>query len=94
MTIKSFLLQTALVVAFVAGLYFVLVRPQLRRIAQHTSFTSSLAIGDVIITAGGLVGVIVGLSGKNLIELELAQGVRVKATRQSMERHLSESDAA
>lgn len=40
-------------------LYLVLVRPQLRRVAQHQAFIDSLKIGDRVVTGGGLIGRIV-----------------------------------
>jgi preprotein translocase subunit YajC len=94
MAIESIIFQGALVALCVLGVYIVLVRPQLQRIAVHEAFARSLKPGDIVVTAGGLIGKIVGLSGNSLVEIELAPAVRVKATRNSIERLFDENAPA
>ena len=43
-----------------AALYFVLIRPQLRRVLKRQKFVMSFKIGDRVVTGGGLIGQIVG----------------------------------
>jgi preprotein translocase subunit YajC len=60
--------------------YFVLIRPQVRKQREHAAMLSKLGKGDEIITRGGIVGKITGVSGDVLI-LELQEKVRVRVPR-------------
>ena len=46
-------------VGMAGALYFVLVRPQLRRVSEHQAFIAGLKVGDRIVTGGGLIGQII-----------------------------------
>ncbi len=63
--------------------YFLLIRPQQKKAKQHKEMLSNLKKGDYIITAGGLYGVITGLSD-NTLNIEIAPKVRVKISRNSV----------
>lgn len=60
--------------------YFLLIRPQQKRMKEHRKLLDSLKRGDRVITAGGLYGTIVNIEG-NVVTLELAEKVRVKVNR-------------
>jgi preprotein translocase subunit YajC len=60
--------------------YFVLIRPQVRKQKEHQAMLSKLGKGDEIITRGGIVGKITGVSGDVLI-IELQEKVRVRVPR-------------
>lgn len=68
-----------MVVIFVV-LYFVMIRPQLRRQKEHKAMVEALAVGDEIVTAGGLLGK-VAKSGEVYLSVELASGVQVQMQR-------------
>lgn len=72
----SFLPLVALMVIF----YFLLIRPQMKRSKEHRQMVEKLAVGDEVISSGGLAGRISAL-GENFISLELADGVTVKLQR-------------
>jgi preprotein translocase subunit YajC len=61
-------------------LYFVLLRPQMRKQKEHQSFITALKRGDEVITATGILGRIEGLT-EQFVTLEIAEGVRVKMLR-------------
>lgn len=61
-------------------LYFVLLRPQMRKQKEHQSFVTSLKRGDEIITQTGILGRIEGLT-EQFVTLEIADGVRIKMLR-------------
>src|SRR5580700_6597684 len=62
-------LQFALLMAaFIALFYFMLIRPQQRRAKEHQALLSKLAVGDEVVTGGGLLGRVT----------EVGDGVRVK----------------
>src|SRR5512140_1710005 len=67
------------VVLFVV-FYFLLIRPQQKRAKEHKSMVDALGKGDEVITSGGMVGRVTEL-GENFIEVEIAEGVKVKVQR-------------
>lgn len=71
-----------LVLMFVV-LYFVMIRPQMKRQKEHRAMIDALAKGDEVATAGGLIGKVTRL-GDNFIGLELAQGVEVQLQRSAV----------
>ena len=73
------------VLAVLTAAYLFLIRPQLKRTAEHDLLLSSLNLGDRVVTGGGLIGKIVKLEGKNVAEIELSKSVRVQALRSSIE---------
>ena len=74
-----------LVLLFAMGLifWFLVFRPQIKRQKEHRAKIEGLKKGDKIVTAGGLVGKIVKLDD-NYVDVELAQGVKVKAVRHTI----------
>ena len=66
--------------AFVALFYFMLIRPQQKRAKQHQALISKLAVGDEVVTTGGLLGRLTEV-GDTFITLEIAEGVRVKVQK-------------
>lgn len=60
--------------------YFVLIRPQVKKQREHQAMLGKLGKGDEIITRGGIVGKITGVSGDVLI-VELQEKVRVRVPR-------------
>lgn len=63
--------------------WFLIIRPQMRRQKAHTAKISALKKGDQVITAGGLVGKITKVDDI-YAEVEVAQGVRVKAVKSTI----------
>jgi preprotein translocase subunit YajC len=68
-----------LVLMFVV-LYFVMIRPQMKRQKEHKAMVEALAKGDEVVTAGGLLGK-VSKVGESYIGVELAEGVEVQLQR-------------
>ena len=60
--------------------YFLLIRPQQKKAKEHRSFLENLKRGDRVITAGGLIGEITGLTDQT-VTLEIADRIRVKVGR-------------
>ncbi len=63
--------------------YFLLIRPQTKRVKEHKQMVESLAKGDEVVTNGGLLGRITQL-GDNFIVLEIAPNLEVKVQRQAV----------
>lgn len=71
-----------LVLMFVV-LYFVMIRPQMKRQKEHKAMLEALAKGDEIVTAGGVAGKIAKL-GDSYIGLEVAAGVEIQVQRSAI----------
>ncbi len=67
-----------------AAFYFLLIRPQTRRAKEHKDMVSKLAKGDEVVTAGGVLGRVTGLSD-NYATIEVAEGVEMKVQRQAIQ---------
>jgi preprotein translocase subunit YajC len=60
--------------------YFILIRPQQRRAKQHTEMVMGVKPRDTAITNGGLIGKVTKVD-ENEVEIEIAQGVRVRVVK-------------
>jgi len=64
-------------------LYFVMIRPQMKKQKEHTAMISALAKGDEVITGGGLLGK-VSKMGDTFLGLEVSPGVEIQVQRSSV----------
>jgi preprotein translocase subunit YajC len=71
-----------LVLMFVV-LYFVMIRPQMRKAKEHKTMVEALAKGDEVVVAGGMLGKIAKLGETNL-SLEVASGVEIQFQRSAV----------
>ena len=70
-----------LVLIFVV-FYFLMIRPQQKRMKEHKGMIDALRRGDRIVTNGGLVGLVTSVKPEEReIQIEIADGVRVKVMR-------------
>jgi preprotein translocase subunit YajC len=79
---SSLMSMLPLVLMFVV-LYFVMIRPQMKKQKEHRSMIEALAKGDEVATAGGLLGKVTRL-GESNIALEIATGVEVQVQRSAV----------
>jgi preprotein translocase subunit YajC len=79
---SSLMSMLPLVLMFVV-LYFVMIRPQMKKAKDHKSMVESLAKGDEVVTAGGLLGKVAKL-GDSYLGLEIADGVEVQIQRSAV----------
>jgi preprotein translocase subunit YajC len=68
-------------VAIIAIMYMLLIRPQQKRVKQHQEMVKNLRKGDSVVTSGGTVARVTKLVDDEQIEIEIAQGVRVRQMR-------------
>jgi len=78
-TLASFIPLILIVVIF----WFLLIRPQMKRNKQHRELVAGLSAGDEIITSGGMLGRITGVSD-SFVTLKLADGIEVKLQRHAV----------
>ena len=71
-----------LVLMFVV-LYFVMIRPQMKKQKEHRAMIEALAKGDEVATAGGLLGTVTKL-GESYLTLQLAPGMEVQLQRSAI----------
>ena len=65
--------------------YFILIRPQVKRQKEHQAMLGKLGKGDEVITRGGVIGKITGISDDGVLVLELQEKVRVRVPRAYVE---------
>ena len=71
-----------LILMFVV-LYFVMIRPQMKKQKEHRAMIDALAKGDEVATTGGLLGKVTKL-GEGFVSLEIANGVEVQLQRSAV----------
>jgi preprotein translocase subunit YajC len=71
------------IVGMIAIFWFLIIRPQMKRQKQHAAKIAGVKKGDQVITAGGLLGKVVKVDD-HYAEIEIAQGVRVKAVKSTI----------
>lgn len=75
------LITSLLPIAFIFVIfYFLLIRPQQKRAKEHTAMVGAVRRGDVVVTAGGLVGKCVKVN-EDEIEVEIAKDVKVRVVK-------------
>ena len=79
---SSLIGMLAPVLVFVA-LYFVMIRPQMKRQKEHRALIEALAKGDEVATSGGVLGRISKL-GETFVHVEVASGVEVQVQRSAI----------
>jgi preprotein translocase subunit YajC len=82
-TPESSLLSFLPLVAMFVVLYFIMIRPQMKRQKEHKAMIEALAKGDEVVTAGGLLGKVSKL-GDSTLHVELTQGVEVQLQRSAV----------
>ena len=77
-----------------AIMYFLLIRPQQKKMKEHKAMVESLRRGDQVVTQGGLIGKVSKVKDDSEIEVELAEGVRVRVVRGTIAQVMSKTEPA
>ncbi len=81
-------MQMILMMAVLFGLmYFMMIRPQMKRQKEHRALVAGLARGDEVVTTGGIAGRVDEV-GETFITVEIAQNVKVKVQKGSVQQVL------
>ena len=76
------IIQLAPLVLIFVVFYFLIIRPQQKKVKEHKSMVDALRRGDRIVTSGGIIGTVTKVNpGEADITLEITDGVRVRARR-------------
>ncbi len=77
-----------------AIMYFLLIRPQQKRAKDHQKMVQALRRGDQIVTQGGVIGKVSKVKEDGELEVEIAEGVRVRIVRSTVAQVLNKTEPA
>lgn len=77
-----------------AIMYFLLIRPQQKKMKEHQQMVENVRRGDQVVTQGGLIGKISKVKEENEVEVELAEGVKVRVVKSTIAQVLSKTEPA
>ena len=81
---QSFLTgQAPFLLVMIAVMYFMMIRPQMKKAKEHRAMIEALAKGDEVVTGGGVLGKVTKI-GETTIGLEVANGVEVQVQRDAV----------
>lgn len=72
--------------------YFLLIRPQQKRMKQHKEMLGQLRRGDRVVTAGGILGTVNKMINDTEVSVEIAEGVRVRVVRSTITEVVSKTE--
>ena len=75
-------------------MYFLLIRPQQKKVKEHQAMIAALRRGDEIVTQGGLIGKITKVKDQTEVEVELSDGVKVRVVRSTIAQVRSKTEPA
>ena len=91
----SMLAQLPFILALFAIMYFLLIRPQQKKLKDHQALVSALRRGDMVITAGGILGKVTKVKDDgNEVEVEIATGVNVRVLKSTITSVISKTEPA
>ncbi|MBA3909973.1 MAG: preprotein translocase subunit YajC [Rhodobacter sp.] len=74
--------------------YFLLIRPQQKKTKEHRAMLEALRRGDQVVTAGGIVGKVSKVQEDGMVEVDIADGVKVKVVRHTIAQVLNKTEPA
>jgi len=78
---SDFLVQLFPLVLIFIVFYFLLIRPQQSKLKQQREMLAGVKRGDRVVTGGGIIGLVTKVISDNEIQVELAEGVRVRVIK-------------
>jgi preprotein translocase subunit YajC len=83
-----------LIILFIFGMYFLMIRPQQRRQRELQQLQSSLGPGAVVMTSSGIYGTVTGVDEEEqILDLEVAEGVNIRVARAAVARVIAPATA-
>jgi len=90
----SLIAQLPFFIAIFAIFYFLLIRPQQKKLKEHTAMIEAVRRGDQVVTAGGLVGKVTKVRDDGELEVELAKDVNVRVVKHTIQTVRSKTEPA
>ena len=81
---QGFLVQLLPLILIFVVFYFLLIRPQQKRVKDHKAMVESLKRGDEVITSGGIIGVVERVMEDDRIEVIIGEGTKVQIIRSTI----------
>ena len=78
--IQSLLVPTILIIGI---MYFLMIRPQQKRMKEHREMIAAIRRGDTVVTSGGIIGKVIKVDEQE-VQVEIAEGVRIKVLRSTV----------
>lgn len=88
--LNSLLLPTVLIIGI---MYFLMIRPQQKRLKDHREMVAAIRRGDTVVTSGGILGKVTKVED-NELQVEIADGVRIKVLRSTISEVRGKGDTA
>jgi preprotein translocase subunit YajC len=91
---QSAIMQFVPLILIFVIMYFLLIRPQQKKVKDHQKMVESIKIKDEVVTQGGLIGKVSKVKEDNEIEIELAKDVRVRVVQSTIAQVRSRTEPA
>jgi len=78
--LNSLIVPTMLIIGI---MYFLMIRPQQKRLKEHRDMVASIHRGDTVVTSGGIIGKVAKVD-ENELQVEIADGVKIKVVRSTV----------
>ena len=88
--LNSLIVPTMLIIGI---MYFLMIRPQQKRLKEHRAMIAAIRRGDTIVTSGGIIGKVTKVEDQEL-QVEIADGVKVKVLRSTVSDVRGKGEAA
>jgi len=75
--LNSLIVPTMLIIGI---MYFLMIRPQQKRLKEHRDMVASIRRGDTVVTSGGIIGKVAKVD-ENELQVEIADGVKIKVVQ-------------
>lgn len=77
-----------------AIMYFLLIRPQQKKVKEHAAMVKALRRGDQVVTQGGIIGKVVKVKDDGELEVEVADGVKIRVIQSTIATVMSKTEPA
>lgn len=77
-----------------AIMYFLLIRPQQKKLKDHQAMISAVRRGDQVITQGGVIGKVVKVKDDGEVEVEIAENVKVRVVASTIANVINKTEPA
>lgn len=74
--------------------YFLLIRPQQKKMKEHKAMLSAIRRGDRVVTGGGIIGIVTKVGPEDELTVEIAENVRVRCVRSTVNLVLAKTEPA
>ena len=81
------------IIVFV-GMYFLILRPQQKRMKEREALVRAAGVGDEVATVGGVIGIIVAEEDENIVSLEVDNDVELRVQRRSIGEIVTKAEQA